>query len=144
MTLQGQSAYKSCDHLSDKVRRYESALAMRGCSVSLWDRVERAKLEAEVREENRMREAGRSLVARKMKALRKSVKVTAWRYSHLTALLLVASGFVSMALYSRTEFCYVLPDHIHSQTRFCMKFCVLFAVLGCGAGSWRCSRGYSC
>ena len=69
-----QSAYKSRDHIRDKVARYENALSLRGCAVAHWDAEERVQLEAEVRQQHAAREAARSPSARKLKELRRSVK----------------------------------------------------------------------
>lgn len=70
----GQSAYKSRDHLNEKVARYGSVLNLRGIYVNTWDDEERSRLEEEVREQHRLREAARSQTARRMKELRRSVK----------------------------------------------------------------------
>ena len=71
---EGQSAYKSRNHLREKVARYERALNSRGCVVATWNAEERARLEAEVREHHRAREETRSPAARKLKELRRSAK----------------------------------------------------------------------
>jgi hypothetical protein len=71
---EGQSAYKSRDHLQEKVARYERALNSRGCVVATWNAEERARLEAEVREQHRAREETRSPGVRKLKELRRSAK----------------------------------------------------------------------
>lgn len=67
-------AYKSRDHLQDKVARYEKALSSHGYMVATWDADERAQLEAEVRRQHEAREEGRSQFARKLRELRRSAK----------------------------------------------------------------------
>jgi hypothetical protein len=71
---EGQSAYKSRDHLQDKVKRYEQVLSARGCIVASWDPQERARLEAEVRDQRKAREETMSPSARKLKEVCRSVK----------------------------------------------------------------------
>jgi hypothetical protein len=71
---QGQSAYRSQDRLQDKVVRYKTVLSLRGVNVNTWDAAERSQLEAEVREQHRLREAARGPAARKIKELRRSMK----------------------------------------------------------------------
>jgi hypothetical protein len=69
-----QSAYKSRDHLQEKLERYERVLNSRGFVVATWDLQDRARLEAEVRDRHKVLEETRSSSARKLKQLRRSAK----------------------------------------------------------------------